>query len=186
MLARVINGLEEGIISLLLVTMTLLVFMEVLLRYGFGIGFLWVQELTLHMSAWLVLFGASYGVKVGSHIGVDAIVRLLSSKVRRIVTLVALALCLVYCGLFIEGAWVYLAKMYKIGIHLEDLPIPKYAAHSILLIGFVMLFIRFVQLGWSVFKGDVDGFRLADEAKEALQEVGADHAPAAAGRETKP
>jgi C4-dicarboxylate transporter DctQ subunit len=171
MLARIVNGVEEGVISLLLVSMTLLVFVEVVLRYGFGIGFMWVQELTLHMSAWLVLFGASYGVKVGSHIGVDAIVRLLSPPVRRIVTLAAIALCLIYCAVFIQGAWVYLEKMVKIGIHLEDIPIPKYAAHSILLFGFVLLAIRFLQLGWAVFKGDADGFRLADEAKEALDEV---------------
>ena len=185
MFTRIIDGLEEGIISLLLVTMTLLVFFEVVLRYGFGIGFLWVQELTLHMSAWLVLFGASYGVKVGSHIGVDAIVRLLSPEVRRIVTLVAIVLCLVYCSVFIQGAWAYLGKMVTIGIHLEDLPIPKYIAHSILLFGFVLLFIRFLQLGWAVYKGDVDGFRLADEAKEALEEA---RAPAAAviDREIKP
>lgn len=172
MWTRIIDGLEEGVISLLLVTMTLLVFFEVVLRYGFGVGFMWVQELTLHMSAWLVLFGASYGVKVGSHIGVDAIVRLLTPKVRRIVTLVAIALCLVYCAVFIQGAWVYLSKMVKIGIHLEDIPIPKYVAHSILLFGFILLLIRFLQLGWAVFKGDVDGFRLADEAKEALDEIG--------------
>lgn len=185
MWTRIIDGLEEGVISLLLVTMTLLVFIEVVLRYGFGIGFMWIQELTLHMSAWLVLFGASYGVKVGSHIGVDAIVRLLSPAARRIVTLVAIALCLVYCGVFIKGAWVYLAMMVQIGIHLTDIPIPKYVAHSILLFGFVLLAIRFVQLGWAVFKGDVDGFRLADEAKEALEEA---RAPAAAviDREAKP
>ena len=47
MLGRVISHLEEGIISLLLICMTLLVFMEVVLRFGFNIGFLWVEELTL-------------------------------------------------------------------------------------------------------------------------------------------
>jgi len=176
MLVRVINSLEEGFISLLLVSMTLLVFFEVFFRYAFGIGFLWVEELTLHLSAWLVLFGASYGVKVGSHIGVDAVVDLLPSKGRRIVTLLALVLCLVYCGLFIDGAWVYLAKVHLIGIDLEDLPIPKYVAHSILLIGFVLLAFRFLQLGWKVIKGEQEGFGLTDEAKDALREHKAEQA----------
>lgn len=184
MLARVMNSLEEGFISLLLVTMTLLVFFEVVLRYVFGIGFLWVEELTLHLSAWLVLFGASYGVKVGSHIGVDAVVNLLPSKGRRIVTLLALVLCLVYCGLFIDGAWVYLAKVHMIDIELEDLPIPKYIAHSILLIGFVLLAFRFLQIGWRVINGKQEGFGLTDEAKDALKEHKAEQAAAAAG-ETK-
>ncbi len=170
-MGRFFNHLEEGILSLLLVGMTLLVFMEVVLRYGFGIGFLWVEELTLHMSAWLVLFGASYGVRVGSHIGVDAIVRLLAPSARRLVTLFALALCLVYCGLFMQGAWFYLQKMHKIGIELEDLPVEKWIAHSILFIGFVLLLIRFLQLGWKVIQGEIDSFKLVDEAKEALRDA---------------
>ena len=66
MLSRLINSAEEVIIALLLVTMTLLVVFEVVLRFGFGTGVLWMEELTLHMSAWFVLFGASYGVKVGA------------------------------------------------------------------------------------------------------------------------
>jgi len=171
MLSRVINGLEEGIISLLLVVSTLLVFAEVVLRYGFGVGFLWFEELTLHLSAWMVLFGASYCLKVGAHIGVDAVVRAMPSATRRIVTLIGVACCLFYCGLFIKGAWVYLAKMHKIGIDLEDLPIPKYVAHSILLIGFILLGIRFIELGWDVLRGRADGFRTADEAREALKQV---------------
>lgn len=168
---RLLNRLEEGFISLLLVLMTLLVFLEVVLRYGFGIGFLWVEELTLHMSGWMVLFGASYGVKVGSHIGVDALVRLLPVAARRIVTLVAVACCLGYVGLFMVGSWVYLSKVHMIGIDLEDLPIPKYIAHSILLIGFVLLGIRFIELGWALMKGETDGFRQSDEAKEALEQL---------------
>ena len=77
-----INKLEELIICLLLASMTLLVFVEVVLRFGFGIGLMWSQELTLHLSAWMVLFGVSYGIKVGSHIGVDALVKIMPPTAR--------------------------------------------------------------------------------------------------------
>ncbi len=174
MIARFLTHLEEGLISLLLVVMTIVVFVEVILRFGFNMGMVWSDELVLHLSAWMVLLGASYGVKVGSHIGVDAAVRLLSSRARRVVTLVAIALCLVYCWLFIQGSWVYLQKVHKIGIKLEDLPITKWLAHSVLLIGFVLLAIRFVLLGWHVLQGKSDSFGFADEAKEALETLGQD------------
>ena len=121
MVRSFINQLEEGIISFLLAAMTLLVFFEVVLRFGFNTGVMWAQELTLHLSAWMVLFGASYGLKVGSHLGVDSLVRVLSSKARRIVTIIAVFASLAYCGLFIKGSYVYLHKMYTIGIDLEDL-----------------------------------------------------------------
>ena len=141
------------------------------MRFGFNTGFLWIQEATLHLSTWMVLFGASYGIKVGSHIGVDAVVKLLPPGTRRIVSMIAVLLCLVYCGLFLYGGWIYLDKMYLIGIPLEDIDVPTWAAHSILFIGFILLAIRFLQLLWALGKGTATGFNLADEAAEALKEA---------------
>ena len=40
---------------------------------------------------------------------------------------------------------------------------------TILLIGLVLLVIRFLQLGWKVITGEADGFHMADEAKESLE-----------------
>jgi C4-dicarboxylate transporter DctQ subunit len=168
MLGKTITKLEESFLCLLLVSMTLLVFAEVVARFGFNIGIHWAQELTLILSGWFVLFGASYGVKVGCHIGVDVFVKMLPKNVHRGFTILAVLLCLFYCGLFIYGSWVYLAKLYKIGIELEDMPIPVWATTSILLIGFVLLTIRFLQLLWAVLTRQADGFHLADEAEESM------------------
>ncbi len=169
MSSRFIGKLEEGVIALLLITITLIVFVEVVLRYVFGIGILWAEEVTLLLSGWLVLIGASYGIKVGAHINVDTVVRLMPKETRRVVTLVAIGLALVYAALIIEGSWVYLRKMYKIGVELQDVPIPKWAAHSILVIGYVLVCVRLLHLGWEVLKGKADGFSTSDEAKEALK-----------------
>ena len=168
MFSRIINSLEESIIALLLASMTLLVFVEVVLRFGFSTGFMWGEELTLHLSAWMVLFGVSYGIKVGSHIGVDALVKILPPTARKVVSAIAVIACLTYTGLFMKGAWVYLAKIQMIGIEMEDLPIPKWIAHSILFIGMVLIAIRLLILLWAIFTGKTDGFKLADEAKESL------------------
>lgn len=171
MFLRVVNHIEEAIISLLLIATTILVFMDVVMRFGFNTGFIWTQELTLHMSAWFVLFGTSYGVKVGSHIGVDAFVKLFSRGVRRLITFFACTLALCYCGLILYGSWIYLAKMKKIGIELEDLPIPTWLAHGMLLVGFIFIAIRVLLLLWQVIIGEADGFRHVDEAKESMEIV---------------
>jgi C4-dicarboxylate transporter DctQ subunit len=169
MFFRLINKLEEAIISLLLVAMTLLVFWEVILRFGFGTGVSWGQEATLLISAWFVLFGASYGLKVGAHIGVDAFVRLFGPLGRRLLSSIAVVLALVYCGLFLYGSWIYLAKMHMIGIDLEDIEIQTWIAHSILLIGLVFLTIRLLELLWRVIRGTATGFHQVDEAEESMQ-----------------
>ncbi len=168
---RILNRVEEAIISLLLLATTILVFIDVVMRFGFGTGFMWSQELSLHMSAWMLLFGSSYGVKVGSHIGMDAFVRLFPSIGRRILTGLACLLALTYCGLILYGSYFYLLKMHKIGIFLEDMEIEAWKAHSILLIGFVMISIRLSIVLYNVIVGKADGFKHADEAKESMEIV---------------
>lgn len=168
MLLRMLNRAEEAIISLLLVAMTLLVFVEVVMRFVFNSGFLWAQELTLHVSAWFVLFGVSYGLKVGAHIGVDAFIKTLPELMQRLLSSLAVMLSLVYCGLFIYGSWIYLSKMKKIGIELEDLPVEIWIAHSILVIGLAFLSIRLLQLLWHIARGDVTGFAHKSEAEESM------------------
>lgn len=168
---RILNRVEETIISLLLLATTILVFIDVVMRFGFGTGFMWSQELTLHLSAWFVLFGTSYGVKVGSHIGMDAFVRLFPSTGRRILTGIACIMALGYCGLILYGSWFYLEKMHKIGIFLEDMEIEAYKAHSILLFGFILIVMRLGIVLFNVITGKADGFKHVDEAKESMEIV---------------
>lgn len=174
MKTNLFNKLEEGIIALLLVTMTLLVFTEVIMRFVFHSGFLWMEEVTLHISAWMVLFGASYGVRVGAHIGVDALVRHVAPGLQRIFGIIAVSLSLVYCALLSYGAWIYLVKIRKIGLEMEDLPFPKWIAHSIMLIGMLLLAWRLLVLLIQIIRGQARGFEMADEASKALEDIKAD------------
>ena len=168
MFMRIINRAEEAVICILLVLTTLLVFLDVVMRFGFSTGFMWSQELTLHMSAWFVLFGASYGLKVGSHIGMDAFIKLFPRTMRRILSGIAAILAIIYCGLIFYGSWIYLAKMKMIGIDLEDLPIPTWIAHGMLVVGFAFLIIRLLIILWSIITNKADGFKHADEAKDSM------------------
>ena len=63
--------------------MTLLTFLQVVLRYVFNTGLLWVLEADFYLFAWLVLIGMSYGVRVHAHIGVDARCALCRPTARR-------------------------------------------------------------------------------------------------------
>lgn len=109
-LSRWTNEIEETAIAILLGLMTLITFANVVLRYGFNTGLIWGLEATTFLFAWLVLFGISYAVKVTAHLGVDAVINLLSPKLRRWVTIVAAAVCVAYAALLMKGAWDYWAN----------------------------------------------------------------------------
>ncbi|NBV61894.1 MAG: TRAP transporter small permease, partial [Rhodobacteraceae bacterium] len=82
----------------------------VVLRYGFNTGIIWGLEAVTFLFAWLVLFGVSYAVKVTAHLGVDALINLFSAPVRRVLALVAGAICIAYAALLLKGAWDYWAN----------------------------------------------------------------------------
>jgi C4-dicarboxylate transporter DctQ subunit len=109
-LGRIVHELEETVIALLLGAMTLITFTNVVLRYGFGTGLIWGLEMVTFLFAWLVLFGASYAVKVTAHLGVDAVTNLLPHKTRRIVAMIVAAVCISYAILLLKGAWDYWAN----------------------------------------------------------------------------
>ncbi|RUM35293.1 MAG: TRAP transporter small permease, partial [Desulfobulbus sp.] len=90
---------------------------------------------------------------------------------RRLLTTIGCLLALAYCGLVLYGSWIYLGKVRKIGIELEDLPIPAWIAHGMLIVGFAFLSIRILLLFWDVITGKIDGFRHADEAKDSMEIV---------------
>ncbi|MEY8832111.1 TRAP transporter small permease [Phaeobacter italicus] len=104
------DRLEECLISGILGVMTLLTFANVVMRYGFNTNILWALELTVFLFGWLVLLGAAYAVKTGSHLGVDLIVNLLSRSQRRFMGLLAVAVCIAFSALMLKGAWDYWAN----------------------------------------------------------------------------
>jgi C4-dicarboxylate transporter DctQ subunit len=169
MLKNLIGKAEESFLSLLLVAMTLLVFSEVVLRFGFNTGIHWSQEVTLYMMAWFVLFGASYGVKVGAHIGVDSFVKLFPEKIRRAMGLLSVSICIAYCVIFMIGAWNYLSKLKLISLEMEDLEVQRWMSESIIFLGFLLLIFRFAQLLIKILKGEAEGFTHIDEAEEGLE-----------------
>jgi C4-dicarboxylate transporter, DctQ subunit len=167
---RMVNAFEEGFIALLFAAMTLVTFSQVVARYVFNSGAVWALELTVYLFAWMVLFGMSYGVKVHAHLGVDAFAKLFSGPVQRILGLVVVAAGLVYGVILLIGSWQYVAKLFKIGIESEDLPIPQWVPMVILPLGMLLLMYRFAEIGVRIWRGEQTSV-LGDEARMAIEEV---------------
>ena len=102
-----VDKIEETVIAALLGLMTVVTFSNVIARYVFNSNILWALELTVFMFGWLVLLGASYAVKKQSHLGVDAIVNIVSPPVRKAMALFSVACCIVFSLLLLKGAWDY-------------------------------------------------------------------------------
>lgn len=169
-IAKAIDWVEETIIALLFAGMTLVTFCQVFNRYVLDGSWVWALELVTYLFAWLVLFGASYGIKKNAHLGVDAFVKLFSSKAQRVLALVVVAAALLYALILGYGGWNYVSKLFLIGIESEDLPIPQWLPMVILPLGMALLALRLLQAGWLVYRGERSGL-LADEARDSIKDI---------------
>ena len=165
---RWLGFLEEALVILLMAAMTLVTFMQVVARYVFNYSFVWALELTGVMFAWLIFVGMSYGVRVGVHIGVDALVKSLGPRAARIVGSIAAVLCIVYSVIFAWGGWQYVSKMHDVGILMQDIPIQQWIPRAVLPVGFALLAFRFAQVLWQLVTGK-EAHLVGDEAEDALK-----------------
>jgi len=165
------HHLEEGLLALLLVFMTLVTFYQVVLRYVFNSGLLWGQEAVLYAFGWLVMLGLAYGVRTRAHLGIDIVVRALSPQQQRIVGLIAVALCMLYAGLLAYGSWIYMDTLRMVGIEAQDIPVERWLLVTVMPFGFLLLLLRLCTEAWLILTGRTAGFEIADEAGDALREL---------------
>lgn len=107
--SRMVHAFEENAIALALGAMTLLTFVNVVRRYVFNASLIWSLEVVLVLFAWMVLFGVAYVFKITAHLGVDAIINLVSPSRRRVLGLISAAACILYAILLLKGSWDYWA-----------------------------------------------------------------------------
>jgi C4-dicarboxylate transporter, DctQ subunit len=202
--AGFIDRFEENSIALLLATMTLVSFSQVIARYVFNSGWTGALELTRILFAWLILFGMSYGIKVGAHLGVDAFVRLLPKRLFRLTAIFAAVCTLLYALILLKSDWLrllgidakggafdYWFRMFKLGIGLDDLRFPvwmqetfglqervhRWIAYLILPVGLVLLAFRTIEALVAILRGKRELIIAAHEGETLVGQsvVVADH-----------
>ena len=190
------DRVEEGLIAFFLGAMTLLTFINVVMRYLFNDNILWALELTVFMFAWMVLVGASYGVKKHFHIGVDVVINKAPPQVRKVLALLAVACCLAFAILLLIGSWNYWYPFAteRAWYETDDIPmpemfqflsvwfnegelyekIPRFLPYMALPIGMVLLTFRFLQVAWLIVTNQQDRMIAGHEAEEDLESLKAE------------
>jgi C4-dicarboxylate transporter DctQ subunit len=177
---KILDHLEEWLISLLMAGATLLIFFSVLHRYGTGMKIpyvqdwllslhvSWAQELCIIMFVWMAKFGAAYGVREGVHVGVDVLVNRLPAEWRNKTVYLALFCGIVFTGVigtlgfrFVWENGMHYALLHVFGMPTGDLPEgpttpdlewPTWAVYSAVWAGSYLMCFRFLQVLWTFYR----------------------------------
>lgn len=103
-LESVFVRLNQGLIVLLMASMAVLVFANVLMRYVFNQSIFWVEEFTQIEMIWVAYLGAGLALREGRHVAVDMLQDLLPASLRKVVrSFIALTMALFLITLFVLG-----------------------------------------------------------------------------------
>ncbi|WP_353643337.1 TRAP transporter small permease [Mesorhizobium sp. WSM2239] len=99
-----IRGLEV-LLVILLAGMAIMVFGNVVLRYGFNSGILVSEEMSRYFFVWLTFIGAVVTFRENAHLGVESLVQRFGRNGRLICMVLSDAIILLCMAAFFWGTW---------------------------------------------------------------------------------
>lgn len=145
-------------------------FVIVVLRYGFGVGWIWMQEGVLWIHALVLMLAAAYTLRLDQHVRVDIFYRRMPPRGRALVDVLGICLFLLPVTLFIAiVSFDYVAVSWSIregsreagGLPYPFVPLLK----SVIILAPVLLVIEAVArlLSGALVLAGVDGGEAADQ-----------------------
>lgn len=95
----------ELLVVVALVAMVIMVFGNVVLRYGFNSGITVSDEMSRYFFIWLTYIGAMVAMREKGHLGVDTLVKRLPLLGKKVCLFLSEALMLFCNGVFLLGTW---------------------------------------------------------------------------------
>lgn len=175
-MSKVLDHLEEWLITFLMGAATVIIFAAVMHRYAsgwaipgvqdwlLGLNFGWAQELCIIMFVWMAKFGAAYGVRTGIHVGVDVLINRLDDKTRAKFIIFGLLAGATFTGIvgtlgatFVWENGAHYAIFKLLGLDVGDLPegpttpdleVSTWIVYSAVPLGSFLMCFRFLQVAW--------------------------------------
>ncbi len=160
--AKVLNSLEDYILAVMLLIMTVLTFVNVVARYIFLASLPWIEELNRLGLVIISYAGAAVALKNHSHLGLSIITDHLSPKGQKIAGLFSCLCGVFFCVVAIYYGILMVNKEYTNNVLTQGMQWPEYLFGMWLPIGCAVLCIRFIQ--WAVYL--IQGRDFTDTSKE--------------------
>ena len=105
MVSRMILKLLEWLLIIIFGLMVVLVFGNVVLRYGFNYGIIFSEEVSRFLFVWMVFLGSVLMLHDNGHLGVHTVTKLLPLAGKKVCKFVSDAATLACCVLMTYGGW---------------------------------------------------------------------------------
>ncbi|MFD1707887.1 TRAP transporter small permease [Siminovitchia sediminis] len=142
---HVLNKIEEYFIGIGILIITLILFLNVVLRYVFNSSIEWAEEFTRYGVVWITFVGSSVCIYKGAHLGIDSLTTYLEKKGYTFHTIIIHAVALIFSLLFLFFSFNITMQVYESGQISPNLGIPMVYVYAAMPVGGALMSIRFIQ-----------------------------------------
>ena len=137
--------IEEIIIVTCLGIMTVVIGLQVFMRYVMQNSLSWSEELARYLFIFFIYAGISYGVKMQRHIKVEAFTMWMPDRAQAFIRLIAQLLFMAFSVLVIYYGYAVAAKIFKLHQSSPALDLPMGYVYATLPFCYVLVMIRLIQ-----------------------------------------
>lgn len=145
MLKFIDEHFEEAIAVVLMAVMSVLICVQIFMRYAMGASLSWSEELARYFFIWMTYIGIAYGVRKDAHIRVTMAVDLLPLKGQMWMRIVSHVVFGAFAFFVMYQGWFLVEKIFRFGQKSSSLGIPMGWVYLAPLTGFGLTLIRLVQ-----------------------------------------
>ncbi|MDG2961348.1 TRAP transporter small permease [Bisgaard Taxon 10/6] len=105
-LAQFVGKAIEAICVIILAAMSILVFLNVVLRYGFNSSINITEEVSRYLFVWLTFLAAVLAFNENQHVSVTVFVEKFSPAAKKLLFIITDVIMLFCCYLIVDGSWI--------------------------------------------------------------------------------
>ncbi|MEO1595112.1 MAG: TRAP transporter small permease [Pseudomonadota bacterium] len=157
-LSRWGKAAEDAVLVILLGAMILLAVAQIVMRNGFGGGFIWADETLRLMVLWLALAGSVAAARADKHLAINVLARALPPRGQSAARFITNAFTSGICGLLAWHAWRFLQQSFEFEDTLVG-GLPAWWFQVVLPVGFALMCWRYFVFALEDIVAGVRGTR---------------------------
>lgn len=157
---KYLDTAQKYLLAFAMLFTTVLLFVNVLLRYFFSSAIFWAEEVLRYCIVWISFIGTAVCVQEDSHISIDILSGALKPKAKRILKIFLQLAGIIFSAFFFFVSIKFIGQIKATGqVSATIGNVPMYVIYLCMPISFVLYFVRSVQMM-------IKHFRTKPEVKE--------------------
>ena len=162
----ILSGFEGYLTGFLLLASTLVLFVNVFLRYVFHSSTTWAEEAIRYAIIWVTFVGSSICARKGSHVGIDLFAQVMPPIGKKIVLALGQIISAIFMGFCTIYGWQMFMLMMSTGQKSPAMLMPMAIVYFAMPLGFLLTTVQFIAAAVRAIRStpeEEEGPQAADE-----------------------